>query len=192
MENNEYIDGRLADAARAYRRMLAVLAALALLCALPLAWLFVRSWTADLKAGIALTAAALVAVASIAGDFWAALRHARDMRVCEIDTFGWLLELSSWYASRPDTPACAEKAELAVRASDPDMDRRAEMAGLAERLDDMTGEHYTAAWRDLSELYADHADRRDAMNRIYRAAMAAVAGNPTADGIILDVSEYGL
>lgn len=189
---NGYIDAALRSAAKTYRRMTAVLAALALLAALPLAWLFARSWTADLKPGIALTSFALAVLGSVAGDFWAAVRHARDERVCEIDTFGWLLELAGWYASRPDTPACAEKAGLAAKVGTPDLDARGEMAGLAERLDAMTGEHYVDAWRDVADMYADHADRRNEMNRLYRLVMAKVAENPTADGITVDVSEAGL
>lgn len=104
---NEYIDGRLRSADKAYRHMTTILALLALLCALPLALLFDSSWVSDSKLGVALTATALTALASIAADFLFAIRHARDERICEIDTFGWLLELAGWYAVRPDTPACA-------------------------------------------------------------------------------------
>ena len=119
---NEYIDGRLRSAAKAYRHITTILALLALLCALPLACLFDSSWASDSKLGVALTTAALTALASITMDFLFAIRHARDERICEIDTFGWLLELAGWYAVRPDTPACAEKAELAGRLEHPEVD----------------------------------------------------------------------
>lgn len=91
---NEYIDGRLRSADKAYRHMTTILALLALLCALPLALLFDSSWASDSKLGVALTATALTALASIAMDFLFAIRHAHDERICEIDTFGWLLELA--------------------------------------------------------------------------------------------------
>lgn len=98
---NEYIDGRLRYADKAYRHMTTILALLALLCALPLVLLFGSSWASDSKLGVALTTASLTALASIAVDFRFAIRHAHDERVCEIDTFGWLLELAGWYAGPP-------------------------------------------------------------------------------------------
>lgn len=98
---NEYIDGRLRSAAKAYRHITTILALLALLCALPLACLFDSSWASDSKLGVALTTAALTALASITMDFLFAIRHACDERICEIDTFGWLLELAGWYAGPP-------------------------------------------------------------------------------------------
>lgn len=191
---NEYIDGRLRSADKAYRHMTTILALLALLCALPLACLFDSSWASDSKLGVALTTASLTALASIAVDFRFAIRHAHDERVCEIDTFGWLLELAGWYAARPDTPAYAEKAELAGRLEHPEADgARDALADLAERLDDMTGEHYTDAWRGMADLYAANAGERDKMNRLYRIIMAKVAENPTADrlDIHVDGSELG-
>lgn len=188
---NEYIDGKLRSADKAYRYMTTILALLALLCALPLALLFGSSWASDSKLGVALTATALTALASIAADFLFAIRHARDERICEIDTFGWLLELAGWYAVRPDTPACAEKTELASRLEHPEADgARDALADLAERLDDMTGEHYTDAWRGVADLYAANVGEREGMNRFYRIVMAKVAENPTADR--LDIHVDGL
>lgn len=185
---NEYIDGRLRSADKAYRHMTTILALLALLCALPLALLFDSSWVSDSKLGVALTATALTALASIAADFLFAIRYARDERICEIDTFGWLLELAGWYAVRPDTPACAEKAALASRLEHPEADgARDALADLAEKLDDMTGEHYTDAWRGVADLYAANVGEREGMNRFYRIVMAKVAENPTADRLDIHV-----
>lgn len=185
---NEYIDGRLRSADKAYRHMTTILALLALLCALPLALLFDSSWVSDSKLGVALTATALTALASIAMDFLFAIRYAHDERICEIDTFGWLLELAGWYAVRPDTPACAEKAALASRLEHPEADgARDALADLAEKLDDMTGEHYTDAWRDVADLYAANVGEREGMNRFYRIVMAKVAENPTADRLDIHV-----
>lgn len=185
---NEYIDEKLRSADKAYRHMTTILALLALLCALPLALLFGSSWASDSKLGVALTATALTALASIAADFLFAIRPARDERICEIDTFGWLLELAGWYAVRPDTPACAEKTELASRLEHPEADgARDALADLAERLDDMTGEHYTDAWRGVADLYAANVGEREGMNRLYRIVMAKVAENPTADRLDIHV-----
>lgn len=185
---NEYIDGRLWSADKAYRHMTTILALLALLCALPLALLFDSSWVSDSKLGVALTATALTALASIAMDFLFAIRYAHDERICEIDTFGWLLELAGWYAVRPDTPACAEKAALASRLEHPEADgARDALADLAEKLDDMTGEHYTDAWRGVADLYAANVGEREGMNRFYRIVMAKVAENPTADRLDIHV-----
>lgn len=185
---NEYIDGRLRSADKAYRHMATILALLALLCALPLACLFDSSWASDSKLGVALTATALTALASIAMDFLFAIRHAHDERICEIDTFGWLLELAGWYAVRPDTPACAEKTALAGRLEHPEADgARDALADLAKRLDDMTGEHYTDAWRGVADLYAANVGERAGMNRLYRIVMAKVAENPTADRLDIHV-----
>lgn len=185
---NEYIDGRLRSADKAYRHMTTILALLALLCALPLALLFDSSWVSDSKLGVALTATALTALASIAMDFLFAIRYAHDERICEIDTFGWLLELAGWYAVRPDTPACAEKAALASRLEHPEADgARDALADLAEKLDDMTGEHYTDAWRGVTDLYAANVGEREGMNRFYRIVMAKVAENPTADRLDIHV-----
>lgn len=182
---NEYIDGRLRSADKAYRHMTTILALLALLCALPLALLFDSSWVSDSKLGVALTATALTALASIAMDFLFAIRYAHDERICEIDTFGWLLELAGWYAVRPDTPACAEKAALASRLEHPEADGARD--ALAEKLDDMTGEHYTDAWRGVADLYAANVGEREGMNRFYRIVMAKVAENPTADRLDIHV-----
>ena len=180
---NEYIDGRLRSADKACRHMATILALLALLCALPLACLFDSSWASDSKLGVALTA-----LASIAMDFLFAIRHAHDERICEIDTFGWLLELAGWYAVRPDTPACAEKTALASRLEHPEADgARDALADLAEKLDDMTGEHYTDAWRGVADLYAANVGEREGMNRLYRIVMAKVAENPTADRLDIHV-----
>lgn len=185
---NEYIDGRLRSADKAYRHMTTILALLALLCALPLALLFDSSWVSDSKLGVALTATALTALASIAMDFLFAIRYAHDERICEIDTFGWLLELAGWYAVRPDTPACAEKAALASRLEHPEADgARDALADLAEKLDDMTGEHYMDAWRGVADLYAANVGEREGMNRFYRIVMAKVAENPTADRLDIHV-----
>lgn len=185
---NEYIDGRLRSADKAYRHMTTILTLLALLCALPLALLFDSSWVSDSKLGVALTATALTALASIAMDFLFAIRYAHDERICEIDTFGWLLELAGWYAVRPDTPACAEKAALASRLEHPEADgARDALADLAEKLDDMTGEHYTDAWRGVADLYAANVGEREGMNRFYRIVMAKVAENPTADRLDIHV-----
>lgn len=185
---NEYIDGRLRSADKAYRHMTTILALLALLCALPLALLFDSSWVSDSKLGVALTATALTALTSIAMDFLFAIRYAHDERICEIDTFGWLLELAGWYAVRPDTPACAEKAALASRLEHPEADgARDALADLAEKLDDMTGEHYTDAWRGVADLYAANVGEREGMNRFYRIVMAKVAENPTADRLDIHV-----
>lgn len=185
---NEYIDGRLRSADKAYRHMTTILALLALLCALPLACLFDSSWASDSKLGVALTATALTALASIAMDFLFAIRHAHDERICEIDTFGWLLELAGWYAVRPDTPVCAEKTELASRLEHPEANgARDALADLAKRLDDMTGEHYTDAWRGVADLYAANVGERAGMNRLYRIVMAKIAENPTADRLDIHV-----
>lgn len=190
---NEYIDGRLRSADKAYRHMATILALLALLCELPLACLFDSSWASDSKLGVALTATALTAtaltaLASIAMDFLFAIRHAHDERICEIDTFGWLLELAGWYAVRPDTPACAEKTALASRLEHPEADgARDALADLAEKLDDMTGEHYTDAWRGVADLYAANVGEREGMNRLYRIVMAKVAENPIADRLDIHV-----
>ena len=187
---NEYIDGRLRSADKAYRHMTTILALLALLCALPLACLFDSSWASDSKLGVALTATALTAIAM---DFLFAIRHAHDERICEIDTFGWLLELAGWYAVRPDTPACAEKTALASRLEHPEADgARDALTDLAEKLDDMTGEHYTDAWRGVADLYAANVGEREGMNRLYRIVMAKVAENPTANRLDIHVDRSEL